>query len=66
MKKRNHHFGQKVRRDGVEPPEPKHLVYSQTRYPYGITPHVLAHFPRLEVSVAMPARIAPSVHGVKR
>ena len=23
--------------DGVEPPEPKHLIYSQARYPYGIS-----------------------------
>lgn len=30
----------RVRRDGVEPPEPKQLVYSQSRYPYGITTHV--------------------------
>lgn len=29
-----------MRHDGVEPPESKHLVYSQARYPYGLMTHV--------------------------
>ena len=35
-------FAACVRRDGVEPPEPKQLIYSQSRYPYGITTHVVS------------------------